>query len=162
MIAPGDAAPDFTLHGLDGLRYSLHEAAGSGPVLLAFWKSACDTCRVAAPYFNRLHEAYENLGWAFWAVAQDPEPKARAFAEEQALRLTVLLDAPALAVSVAYDPEATPTLFLIEPTRGVTLTSVGFSKDDLNEISRRVAAYAGAEYVEVAPATDGVPAMKPG
>jgi peroxiredoxin len=37
MIREGDVAPDFTLTGLDGLRYSLHEAAGKGAVLLAFW-----------------------------------------------------------------------------------------------------------------------------
>jgi hypothetical protein len=75
----------------------------------------------------------------------------------------MLIDGPAWVVSKAYDPDATPTLYLVEPpSRRVTLISIGFDKADLNEISRRVAAYAGAACVEVAPAGDGAPAFQPG
>ncbi len=162
MVTTGSEPPDFTLPGLDGLTYALHEALGKGPVLLAFWHAQCGACKTAAPYFNRLYAAYENLGWSFWTIAQDGEADARAFAETYALRPTVLLDRPALAVSDAYDPDVTPTLYLIEPGRGVTIECGGFDKEALNEISRRIAAYAGAEYVEVAPAYDGVPRYAPG
>jgi peroxiredoxin len=163
MIREGDVAPDFTLTGLDGLRYSLHEAAGKGPVLLAFWKADCGTCELAAPYLSRLYDAYENLEWSFWAIGQNEAAEARQFVEEFGFRPTMLIDGPAWVASKAYDPDATPTLYLVEPpSRRVTLISIGFDKADLNEISRRVAAYAGAACVEVAPAGDGAPAFQPG
>jgi peroxiredoxin len=162
MIGPGDRAPGFTLAGLDGLEYSLHEAIGKGPVLLAFWQADCGACRLAAPYLSRLYVAYENIGWSFWAVAQDDAATAGAFVREHRFRPTVLLDAPSLAVSKRYDPDATPTLYLVEPDGAVTLVSSGFDKSDLNEISRRIAGYCAADYVEVAPVDDGNPAFKPG
>jgi peroxiredoxin len=162
VIGPGDRAPGFTLQGLDGLEYSLHEAVGKGPVLLAFWQAGCGSCKLAAPYLSRLYGAYENIGWSFWAVAQDDAAAAGAFVRKHGFRPTVLLDAPALTVSQRYDPDATPTLYLVEPDGVVSLVSSGFDKGELNEISRRVAGYCAADYVEVAPADDGNPAFKPG
>lgn len=162
MVTSGADAPDFTLPGLDGLDYALHEARGKGPVLLAIWQAGCGTCRLAAPYLNRLYDAYENLGWSFWAIAQDSADPAREFVRAHDFRPTVLIDAPAFAVSDAYDPDATPTFYLIEPGQGVTIDAGGFDKDALNEISRRIAGYTGADYVEVAPAGDGNPPFKPG
>jgi peroxiredoxin len=162
MVSTGARAPDFSLKGLDGLTYSLHETLGKGPLLLAFWQAHCGACRMAAPYFNRLHESYENLTWSFWTVAQDGEADARQFVEAHALRPTVLIDRPNLAVSDLYDPESTPTIYLIEPSGTVALEATGFDKAALNDASRLIAAYAGAEYVEVAPAGDGNPDFKPG
>lgn len=161
MIDVGDEAPDFTLPGLDGLDYSLHEA-GSQPVLLAFFQADCGACKLSAPYWNRLHAAYENIGWAFWLVSQDDATTTRAFVAKYDVRPTVLIDAPALAVSSLYDPDATPTLYLVEHGQRVTLMSSGFDKSDLNAISRRVAGYTGTAYVEVAAPTDGNPPFKPG
>ena len=162
MVQSGSAPPDFTLRGLDGLEYSLHEATGKGPVVLAFWQRNCGACKLAAPYLNRLYAAYENFTWSFWAIAQNDDADAAAFVRDFDFRPTVLIDAPSFAVSRQYDPDATPTLYVIEPERDVTLISPGFMKDDLNEISRTIARYAGAEYVEVAPDGDGNPKFKPG
>lgn len=162
MIETGDHAPDFTLPGIDGLRYALHEATGKGPVLLAFWQKDCGTCKLAAPYWNRLYSAYENLSWSFWAVSQNDRAGAADFAHRYELAPTVLVDGPGLAGSRQYDPDATPTLYMVEPDGSVSAVSSGFSKDDLNAISRRIAEYAGADYVEVAQEGDGNPRFKPG
>jgi peroxiredoxin len=154
--------PDFTLRGLDGLEYSLHEATGKGPVVLAFWQKDCGTCKLAAPYLNRLYNAYENMTWSFWAIAQNGDEDAAAFVRDFDFRPTVLIDAPLFVASRLYDPDATPTLYVVEPERGVALVSSGFVKDELNEISRTIAAYSGTDYVEVAPDDDGNPKFKPG
>ena len=162
MTTRGTDAPDFTLPGLDGLDYALHEAGGKGPVLLMFWHAQCGACSRGVAYFNRLYEAYENIGWSYWAIAQDGADDADRFAREHHLRPTVLVDGPSLQVSDLYDPDAVPGFFLIEPTEGVTVESVGLEKDVLNDISRRIAGYMGAPYVEIAPRDDGVPAFTPG
>jgi hypothetical protein len=74
----------------------------------------------------------------------------------------VLLDAPAYAVSRLYDPPATPTLFLVDRRGRVAYTTAGFSKDDLNELSRLLAMEIGAAPAVIAQAGDGKPDFKPG
>ena len=162
MVTTGSEAPDFTLPGLDGRQYSLHEARDAGPVLLVFWQAGCGACKMVAPYLTRLHESYDNVGWTFWTIAQDGSDEARRFVNERGFRPTVLVDGPALEVSDLYDPPATPTFYLIEPGARVTLEADGFDKEALNDISRQVAGYTGLGYVEIAPADDGNPAFKPG
>ena len=68
----------------------------------------------------------------------------------------------AFAASDAYDPPSTPAMYFIEPGEGITLESDGFNKEALNDVSRRIAGYTGAPYVEVAPDGDGNPPFKPG
>jgi len=162
MVRIGDEAPDFTLPALDGLTYALHEATGSDPVVLVFWQSHCGACKIAAPYWNRLYDAYQNMGWSMWLIAQDAADEARAFAEQYRLRAPVLVDGPMLAVSDLYDPESTPTIYVIEPGQGITVEAPSFDKEALNAVSRRIAGYTSAPYVEVAPPGDGNPAFKPG
>ena len=162
MVSTNDTAPDFTLPALDGLTYSLHEALDKGPLLLVFLQAHCGACKTAAPYLNRLYDAYENIGWSFWCVSQDDEATAREFAQQHDFRPTLLIDRPAFAASDAYDPEETPSLYLIEPDGRTSIATGGFDKEALNDISARVAAYTGADPVIVAPEDDGVPAFKPG
>jgi peroxiredoxin len=160
-IEPGASAPPFTLPTLDGGEISLPRDACGLPVLLAFFRVSCDTCDMAFPYISRLREVYPD-GWRLWAVSQDAAEHAAAYRDRFAIACPVLIDAPDLAVSRAYDPPSTPTLVLIEPEERVEYVSEGFAKDDLNEISARLAARFGHAAVEVAAADDGNPAMKPG
>ena len=64
--------------------------------------------------------------------------------------------------SRAYDPPVTPTLFLIEPSGRVGQVSIGFSKDDLNDLSRRIAEHLGVAPAVVAERGDGNPDLRPG
>lgn len=162
MVATGSPAPEFTLSDLEGGSHRLPEALARGPLLLVFWQASCGTCKVAAPYLNRLHASYPEAGWTFWTVAQDTEGPAREFAASFALSPTVLVDGPELAASDAYDPDATPAFYLVEQDGRVSAAFDGFDKEWLNDISRRVAERTGAPYVEVAPPDDGVAPFRPG
>ena len=160
-IEAGSAAPLFTLPALVGGELSLPGDAGGLPVLLTFFRVSCDTCDVAFPYINRLWKAYP-AGWRLWAISQDSAERTLAYRGRFAITCPVLIDDPALAVSRAYDPPLTPTLVLIGSDGVVEYVSEGFAKDDLNEISALLSARLGVATVEVAPAGDGNPAMKPG
>ena len=63
-------------------------------MLLAFWQTECSACKLAAPYFNRLYDAYENLTWSFWAICQEDAAAATEFVRRYNFRPTVLIDAP--------------------------------------------------------------------
>ncbi len=161
-IEVGARAPDFSLKGTDGRTYALAEALALGPLLLAFFKTTCGTCDLAFPYINRFAEAYPAGGWSLWAVAQDPPEAAGSYAASHRMTYPVLPDVDGYPVSRAYDPPATPTLFLVDRRGRVAYTTYGFSKDDLNELSRLLAMEIGAEPAVIAPAGDGNPDFKPG
>lgn len=157
----GRSAPELELAGIDGERYSLREALRGGPVLLVFFKTTCSTCDLAFPYINRLWASYRD-GWGLWAVAQDPPDRTAKYAQQYGIEYPMLPDTPDYSVSKRYDPAATPTFFLIDSDGRVAFTSHGFSKDDLNELSRLIAGQLNVEARIVALADDGQPAFKPG
>lgn len=161
-VEAGARAPDFSLKGLDGNTYVLAEALESGPLVLVFFKTTCATCDLAFPYINRLHKTYPASEWNLWSVAQDPPEKASAYAAAYDISHPVLPDVDGYAVSKAYDPPATPTLFLIDSGGEVVMETEGFSKDDLNSLSASLAERLGVEAAVIAPAGDGNPEFKPG
>ncbi len=161
MTEAGALAPPFTLPAIDGRHYALPNDLQGQPGLLVFFKTTCPTCDLAFPYVNRLRDAYPN-GWQLWGIAQDPPDTARDYARRHSIRCPVLVDAPAYQVSKLYDPPATPTLVLIDANGTIAYTTHGFAKDDLNELSCRIAAYTSAEVKIVAPPDDGNPSFKPG
>jgi peroxiredoxin len=160
-LEAGALASHFTLLGLDGREYALPGDLGGQPAVIVFFRVKCPTCDLAFPYFNRMRAAYPD-GWHLWAISQDDPARSAEYRDRFKLTYPVLIDAPGLDVSTLYDPPSTPTLFLIGNDGRVDYTSEGFMKDDLNELSRRLAGMLGKTTVEVAAAGDGHPAMKPG
>jgi peroxiredoxin len=161
-LTVGDDAPRFTLDTVDGHTYDLAEALSRGSVLAVFFKTTCGTCDLLFPYLNHFIDGYGGEGWHLWAISQDGADRSRDYARRHEVRFPVLVDGPGWPVSSAYDPPATPTLFLIAPDGRVEETSAGFSKDDLNGISRRLAAHLGRPPLTVAEANDGRPSFRPG
>ena len=159
----GSKAPDFALPGIDGKEYSLSEALKKGPLLAVFVKTTCPTCDLVMPYLVRLSEVYPRHGWDLWVVSQSFADLSRRYAQRFGASFPVVVDEPeAWAVSHAYDPPATPTLFLIGPDGRVEAVTWGFSKADLNEIGERIARHLGERPKLVAQKDDGKPDARPG
>ncbi len=161
-LAPGDRAPDFMVRGFDGRTHRLDEGLARGPVVLAFGKSDCSACALAFPYLDRLQQAYPRGRFTVLGILQDGEEEARAFALAHCPGLVVGHEEAPWPVSKAYDPEATPTVFLVDPGGVISRVTTGFSKRDLNETSSAVASLLGLEPVVVASADDGGPSFRPG
>ena len=157
-VAPGMAAPLFTLLDTRGEVRSLAEALRRGPVLVVFFKIHCPTSRQLFPYLERLHRAYADTTAQVWGVALDPADAVRAFAERYQITFPLLSDYDAYAVSRAYDPAATPTLVLIEPGGQIAYVADGFRTAGLNTIAVRLGAFAGRPPTLVAPDAGGPPA----
>lgn len=158
----GARAPDFTLTGIDGRSYSLSKALAPGALALVFFKSSCGTCDLTFPYLNRLAQAYPDRRWRIWGIAQDPPDAARDYAERFGVKYPVLVDGEGYPVSQAYDPPATPTIFLVDSDGRIAYTTHGFSKADLNELSVAIAGRLGAATRLIAQKHDGQPDFKPG
>jgi len=164
VLSVGAQAPDFTLSGIDGRQYSLAAAVEQGPLLAVFIQTACPVCDLTMPYLNRLMEAYGSRGWQLWVISQNDQEASRRYAQRFEASFPLLVDDPAddWLVSRAYDPPATPTLFLIGPDGQVQFSGQGLSKADLNAVSGRLAAHLGVQPAVVAEANDGNPDLRPG
>jgi peroxiredoxin len=162
MLSAGERAPPFDLPDLEGRRHRLEDVLAQGPALAVFWKPACGTCHLAFPYLQRLAEAYPSGGWQLLSVSQDSAQASGDFARRYGLTFPTLIEGEGWPVSRQYDPDATPTLFLISSDGTIEMTSVGFSKEGLNEVSRRLAAHLGETPQVIAEENDGNPPFKPG
>ncbi len=161
MVRVGESAPAFRASGIDGSEYVIPCNAEAQPVLLVFFKTTCATCDLTFPYISRLRQAYPD-GWRLWAVSQHPVEQTREYAAKHGMSYPVLVDEPGFAVSLLYDPPATPTLVLVDGEGQVAHVSYGFAKEDLNEVAGLIASWLGRQAQMVAPDGDGRPAMQPG
>lgn len=154
MLQPGDPAPSFSLTHLEG--GALRLPAGK-PALLVFFETDCPTCHLAIPYLNRLALHLGERAVVI-GISQDGELPTRELIVNLPIGFAVGLDT-GLRVTRQYDPQAVPTLFLIDGEGKVTQTMTAFDKAELNTIG---AALAGDPAFVLAGAHDGAPARKAG
>src|SRR5215510_10740973 len=157
MLRPGSQAPSFSLSELDG---KVRQLRLNKPALLVFFETDCPTCQLTIPYLNRLAQAIDGKAEVV-GISQDGEAATRELVEQAPIKFTVVLDRD-LSVSREYDPEAVPTLFLIDGGGKIARTSVAFDKAELNAIAADMLNSIGVEPFELAGRRDGAPESKPG
>jgi peroxiredoxin len=136
----GVRAPEFSLPAADGKVVSLSDELKKGPVLLAFFKVGCPVCQYAFPFYERMYQANRNAGVSFIGVSQDSGKDTTSFMKQFGVTFPVVLDDPKnYAVSNAYGLTNVPTLFYIEPSGEIEISSVSWSKADVEAINRKLA-----------------------
>jgi cytochrome c biogenesis protein CcmG/thiol:disulfide interchange protein DsbE len=111
----GRPAPTFSLQTLDGDPFSLESAKGR-PVVVNFWSTWCQPCKIEHPVLMRAAEAYSPLGVHFVAVLyQDEASKARAFLNRAGAHWPTLAD-PGGRTAIAYGVAGVPETFFIDKT----------------------------------------------
>jgi peroxiredoxin len=140
-LIAGKIAPDFTLITTDGKSVNLQDLLQRGPVVLAFFKVSCPVCQYAFPMYERVARAHKNSGASFLGVCQNGIAEAKAFAREYGVTFPIAIDNDAnqYAVSNAYGLTNVPTLFYIAPDGEIEVSSVGWSKADVDTVNRRLA-----------------------
>lgn len=74
-VAAGKPAPDFTLKDLDGKNVNLSQFKGK-VVLVNFWATWCDPCRVEIPWLIEMQQKYSAKGFTVLGIAMDEEGKS--------------------------------------------------------------------------------------
>jgi peroxiredoxin len=140
-LPAGTKAPDFSLPMLDGNKFSLHEALKRGPVLAAFFKISCPVCQYAFPYIERIHKTHGDTRVTVVGISQNDQRDTASFLKEYGVTFPTLLDDPnGYAVSNAYGLTNVPSLFLIGQDGQIEISSVGWVKQDVDDINRKLAA----------------------
>jgi len=140
-LPAGTKAPDFSLLAMDAGKFSLQDALKQGPVLAAFFKVSCPVCQYTFPYLERLYKAYGDQKITIVGISQDKQRDTAAFLKEYGVTFPVLLDDPdGFAVSNAYGLTNVPSLFLIGQNGQIEVSSVGWVKQDIEDINRKLSA----------------------
>jgi len=154
-LPAGTKAPDFSLPAVvsivvstkdggkkeDGGNFSLQAALQKGPVLAAFFKVSCPVCQYTFPILERIYKAHGDKKITVVGISQDNQRDTAAFLKEYDVTFRTLLDDPnGYAVSNAYGLTNVPTLFLIGQDGQIEISSVGWVKQDVEDINRKFAA----------------------
>jgi len=162
-LSAGKAAPEFTLEKMDGGKFDLREVLSRGPVLAVFFKISCPVCQFALPYVERLYQAYKGKNVSIVGVSQNNKGDTAKFMQEYKLTLPVLLDdTTSYPVSNAYGLTNVPTLFWIERDGEIGLSSVGWSRADMEQINRLIAEAGRGEQVVIFSPGENVPDFRAG
>lgn len=128
-VAPKEEAPDFTLETLNGPNLRLEEYRGQ-VVLLNFWASWCGPCRQEMPILDRIHQRYEDTGFAVLGVNVEGEKApAQKIVDKTNVTFPVLIDAKQ-KVSEVYNLEAMPTTVVIDRDGVVRYIHRGYKPGD--------------------------------
>src|SRR6266705_3957799 len=140
-LNPGTTAPDFALPTMDGKRFSLPEALSRGPVVAAFFKISCPVCQYALPFLERIHRSHPREKAVIVGISQDDKASTAAFMREYGITFPVLLDdTRTYPASNAYGLTNVPSIFYIEQSGEIEISSVGWSRPDIEEINSKIAA----------------------
>ena len=162
-LREGSVAPDFELQSAVGESFILSSQAQKAPVLLAFYKSACPTCQFTFPFIQQIYEGFVSGSRpVIWGVSQDDVTETRRFSDEIGIQFPVLVDEHPYPVSVDYEIQYVPTLYLIDRDGQIKLADFGFSKPAL----RFAAEYLADELSQPTPVLfseqDQLPERRPG
>ena len=108
----GQTAPDFTLPS-NKLNTRLAELRGQ-VVMLNFWATWCNPCRIEIPHLQKIHNQYKDIGFTVLGVNIDKNKiKAANMARNLGAEFPILFD-NAQKVSKLYSIKAMPMTILID------------------------------------------------
>jgi peroxiredoxin len=104
---------------------------------------SCPVCQYAFPLFERLFRANQGANVTVLGISQDGLRQTAEFRNEYGVNFPIAIDDDAnhYAVSSAYGLTNVPTLFYIAPSGEIEVSSVGWSKRDVDEVNAKLAAF---------------------
>jgi peroxiredoxin len=130
-VSHQDVAPDFTLKSLQGSNLRLDEYKGQ-VVLINFWATWCGPCRQELPLLDRIHQRYQDAGFAVLGINVEGAKKAdeaQAMVSKAGVTFPVLID-EGQQVSELYALEAMPTSVVVDRDGVVRYVHLGYKPGD--------------------------------
>lgn len=114
QLMPGMPAPHVPLEQPDGTKLSLTDLRGN-VVLIDFWASWCQPCRMAFPYLKELYAKYHSYGFEILGVSRDDNKDAWLKAvENDSLQWPQVIDNPSDNLSADYAVGFIPFMILVD------------------------------------------------
>jgi cytochrome c biogenesis protein CcmG/thiol:disulfide interchange protein DsbE len=131
--AKGSVAPDFKLKTLDGKEVQLSSLRGKA-VLLNFWATWCEPCKIEMPWLVDLQKKYRQQGLEIVGVAMDDsgEKTIADFAKKMQVNYTVLVGSEKVA-QMYGGLDGLPTSFFLGRDGKVVDTALGLVSESTIE-----------------------------
>ena len=131
------AAGKTSLKSVDGAEVRLEQLRGR-VVLLDFWATWCEPCKLSLPFYATLDGRLRDKGLTVVAVSTDEKDEdVRAFLSRSPLPYTIARD-PRGQVAESMGVQMIPTTLLIDRTGAVRLRKQGFTPADETPLRREV------------------------
>lgn len=146
QLRDGAKAPEFKLKTLTGKTVSLSQIrkdpkrpGKNRVVVLDFWATYCDPCKMEIPIFKRMQDKYGKDGLVIVGIAEDREGLrvVGPFAKTQKFNYTILLDPTGIAKS-AYRVRFYPTTFIIDRGGVIRSVHVGYTPGFADELEQDI------------------------
>ncbi|CAN5784937.1 hypothetical protein BH24CHL4_BH24CHL4_21660 [soil metagenome] len=164
-LEAGNAAPPLTTPYPDqgGTEHTIAGRLKDGPVVIGLYKSSCAASKAMMPLLNRLQDRYGEHGLSVFGVGQDSANVTESFIRRSGVEYPVLIEGEEYPLSRAFDIFATPTVYVIDKDGQITYSTMGFLRDQVNDIAAAAAAALGldAEPI-VGDDEDDIPRFVPG
>lgn len=156
-------ALDIPLPDAHGAEHTLSNHLASGPLLIAIYKSSCAASKVMLPMLGRIDRVHRPDGLTTLAVAQDSPNITRSFARRYGIDYPMLIEGPTYPISHAFEIRATPSVYVVQQNGFVDYGTMGFMRDQIEEIEQAVATALKVEPVTIIGADESdVPWFVPG
>lgn len=136
MVNIGQPAPDFKLSDLGGQEVSLEKFEGK-IILLDFWATWCNPCRMTMPVVEKLSKEYPDDMVLLAVNMQESKNVVEKYAFEQAISSRILLDEEG-TVSAAYGAYAIPMQFLIDRSGIVRHIQTGYGSNMASQMRMQI------------------------
>ena len=142
-LSSGEKVPDFTLADLSGKSVSLEDFKGQR-VILNFWATWCEPCRMEMPDFNELNAELKKSGDAVLLAVnltdgrRETKSKVERFMEANQFDMHVLLDTEGRAADI-FSISGIPTTVVIDREGVLRGKIVGTTtKDEVMKLVRNM------------------------
>lgn len=137
--SPVATAPDFTLNDAEGRPWRLSDLRGK-VVLLNFWATWCNPCRVEVPWFIEFERSYRDRGVAVVGVSLDEDgwDSVTPFLARHGVNYRVLIGNDAVA-GLFGGVQSLPATFIIGRDGRIQATHIGLASREVYEDEIRAA-----------------------
>lgn len=126
VATKGEAAPDFSLEGLDGKTYTLADFKGK-VVMLDFFTTDCIYCTDELPEIERIGKAEKDLAIVHVSIG-DPKETLEAYRDEHGISHLILMDRDG-SIAMQYAAYGTPTHSFVDK-EGIFLGNIAGALDE--------------------------------
>ena len=135
-------APDFNLMGMDGEIHTLEDLKGKF-VLVNFWATWCNPCKVEMPLLEKLHQTLKSEKFTVLGLHVGPGPEnIEEFQKLMPISFPIYVD---MDLEVNWGVPGLPTTFLMDPEGKLIYRAVGkreFASDEMvNFLKSQIESY---------------------
>ena len=139
-------APDFNLMGMDGETHTLEDLKGQF-VLVNFWATWCNPCKVEMPLLEKLHQTLKSEKFTVLGLHVGPGPEnIEEFKKLMPISFPIYVD---MDLEVNWGVPGLPTTFLMNPEGKLIYRAVGkreFASDEMvNFLKSQIESYQFAQ-----------------